>query len=197
VALPFSPASERNKKPIFNVLNSLLPNGSRVLEIGSGNGQHATYFAWQRPDLDWLATEVAVRLPDLKQGIQLSEHEQNVQVEALSVDQNRWEFGLFDAVFTANTLHIMPWSNTDWLIKHAADSLKQDGLLICYGPFQEGGRHNADSNLEFDQNLRARDPEMGIRDLVKIRAIGEKYSLLVSSEISMPANNRMLVFKRT
>lgn len=191
---PFSPASERNKQPIFRVVDTLLPEGARVLEIGAGTGQHAEFFTLKRPDLDWLATDVGARIADLEGVAHATGSPPRFRVEPLELGQDDWPDGPFDAVFTANTLHIMPWPNTARLIEGASRLLSPAGLLICYGPFKAQGRHNADSNIEFDQSLRARDPLMGIRDLVELRRLGEQFALPVRSEISLPANNRLIVF---
>lgn len=193
---PFSPAADRNKHPILRVLGTLLTERARVLEIGAGTGQHAEFFTHKRPDLEWLATDVGSRLADLEEVAEATGSPPRFRVQSLELGQDDWPGGPFDAVFTANTLHIMPWPNTARLIEGASRALSSDGLLLCYGPFKDQGRHNADSNFEFDQSLRARDPEMGIRDLVELRRLGEQFALPVRSEISLPANNRLIVFKK-
>mgnify|MGYP001043409871 CR=1 FL=1 len=193
----FSPASERNKQPIFRIMNPLLPARARVLEIGAGTGQHAEFFTQQRPDLDWLSTDLDNRIDDLTEAARSTGSPARFRVRALDVCLEDWPEGPFDAVFSANTLHIMPWANTSRLIEKTMHRLVTGGLLFCYGPFKDKGRHNAASNREFDHDLRERHPEMGIRDLVEIRKLGEKYSMPLCAEISLPANNRMIVFRRS
>jgi len=193
---PFSPAAERNKEPIFKVLNPLLPLHARVLEVGAGTGQHAHYLTEQRPDINWLATDVCSRVGELDAVARSTGIPPRFQVEALDIGRDELPKGPFDAVFTANTLHIMPWPNTARLMEGAGGRLTLGGILICYGPFKERGRHNSDSNIEFDKRLRARDPTMGIRDLIELRRMGAQFSLPAIAEISLPANNRLIVFKK-
>jgi SAM-dependent methyltransferase len=192
----FSPAADRNKYPIYRVLTALLPPRARVLEVGSGTGQHAAFFTRQRPDLEWWATDQDHRVDDLKAVARSSGMPPPFRVQALDVGRNQWPEARFDMLYSANTLHIMPWSHTACLIEGAVRVLVPGGLLACYGPFKEHGRHNADSNARFDRDLRARDPEMGIRDLADIRQLGERSALPVRAEISLPANNRLIVFEK-
>ncbi|MEN1727492.1 MAG: DUF938 domain-containing protein [Pseudomonadota bacterium] len=194
MSLPFSPSSERNKRPIARALLALLPQQARVLEIGSGTGQHAEFFLAQRPDLQWTATEMTDRLVDLER--RLGGLAAPVRVQLLEIGSDAWPTGPFEAVFTANTLHIMPWSRTPVLIEQAAASLEFGGRLYCYGPFADAGRHNSDGNWRFDRSLRSEDPAMGIRDLTDLRRLGAAWSLPMIGVISMPANNRLLVFER-
>ncbi|OAB54840.1 hypothetical protein AY599_07645 [Leptolyngbya valderiana BDU 20041] len=193
MSLPFSPACERNRGPIGAVIDPLLPSGARVLEIGSGTGQHAEYFLSKRPDLRWLATDVPDRIDGLHRRLGAVA---GIEIQGLTVGQDRWPDGPFDAVFSANTLHILPASLTDAMLSGASGALKPGGPCLIYGPFIEGGRHTADSNLAFDRSLRSRDPAMGIRDWLEVRALAEEMSLEFRAIISMPANNRLLVFRR-
>jgi len=193
MSLPSSPACERNRSPIARVIAPLLPLRARVLEIGAGTGQHAEYFQRRRPDLNCLATDVPERLDGLHRRLRSIP---GVGIQALTVGQDRWPRGPFDAVFSANTLHILPASLTGAVLSGASQALKPGGCCLIYGPFREGEQHTADSNLAFDRSLRARDPSMGIRDWLEVRALAEELGLEFRAMVSMPANNRLLVFRR-
>lgn len=192
--LLFSEACERNKGPIGQVLAQRLAANARVLEIGAGTGQHAVHFARQMPGLDWLATDRAENLPGLLARFALEAPSRLPAPESLDVTDKRWPRGPFDAVYTANTLHIMPFELTPMLFRRASQCLCPGGLLICYGPFMDNGRHSADSNARFDQSLKARNPRMGIRDLADILPIARSNEFALDADLSLPANNRLLVF---
>lgn len=201
--MPLSAACERNKGPILAVLRQWLPNPARVLEIGSGTGQHGTYFCEQLPGLRWQLSERAGSLEDLR----LSLGQQGPLAPAtgagvfpplpLDVDvPDQWPDQGFDAVFTANTLHIMAASSIPNLLSGSAARLGAEGLLLIYGPFHAGGRPTAASNAAFDAQLRALDPAMGIRDTELVVAEAKARGLRLASDQAMPANNRLLVFER-
>jgi SAM-dependent methyltransferase len=195
--LPFSEACERNKGPIGQALAQLLPDDARVLEVGAGTGQHAVHFATLMPGLDWLATDRADNLPGLQARFAVEAPQHMKAPVALDVTDERWPQGPFDVVYTANTLHIMPFELTAVLFAQASRCLCQGGLLICYGPFMDGGVHQADSNARFDQSLKARDPHMGIRDTADILPIARSNGFVLDADLPLPANNRLLVFSRT
>lgn len=194
--MPFSEACERNKGPIGQALAQLLPDDARVLEVGAGTGQHAVHFATLMPGLDWLATDRADNLPGLHARFALEAPGRLNSPQALDVTDERWPQGPFDVVYTANTLHIMPFELTAVLFERAGHCLCPGGLLICYGPFMDDGVHQADSNLRFDQSLRARDPKMGIRDTFDILPIARRCGFVLDADLPLPANNRLLVFSR-
>jgi SAM-dependent methyltransferase len=193
----FSPAADRNKGPLLDAMNPLLSPRARVLEIGAGTGQHADYFTQRRSDLDWLATDQEDRVPELDALAAATGSPPRFRVRALTIGKDDWPPGPFDVVYSANTLHIMPWPCSVKLIDGAAVQLKAGGLLICYGPFKDRGRHNADSNRAFDESLRSRDPHMGLRDLVELRALGRSTGLPIIAELDLPANNRLIVFRKS
>ncbi|QOC21852.1 DUF938 domain-containing protein [Wenzhouxiangella sp. AB-CW3] len=190
--LPASPAAERNKQPILDVLQSRLPREGRVLEIGSGTGQHAVYFARHLPGIQWLASEMPAHLPLL--GARINQ-EGDGMLRPIELDViGDWPDQSFDAIFTANTLHIMPWSHTPVLIERVSNRLVEGGELIIYGPFHDGGRHTSESNRQFDRMLRSRDGDMGVRDSAEIIRHARDHGLSATADIAMPANNRILVF---
>jgi cyclopropane fatty-acyl-phospholipid synthase-like methyltransferase len=190
---PASPAAERNKEPIVEVLRARLDHGARVLEIGSGTGQHAVHFARTLSGVHWQASELPEHLPLLAARIEQEQVDMPGPI-ILDVAGGDWPDGPFDAVFTANTLHIMPWDHTPLLLERAATRLVEGGELIVYGPFHDDGVHTSESNLQFDQMLRERSAHMGVRDAVEIRKLAERNGLAQVADIAMPANNRILVF---
>jgi SAM-dependent methyltransferase len=194
--LPYSPAADRNRRPIGEVLRRWLPQAGRVLEIGSGSGQHAAWFHALMPALHWQASEVPDRLQPLAERLAAEAPGLPAPI-ALDVGRaETWPQGGWDAVYTANTLHIMPWAHTGALLVNAARRLQSEGLLIVYGPFHEGGRHDADSNRRFDETLRQRDPAMGVRDAAEIRRLAASSGLEAEADLAMPANNRILIFRK-
>lgn len=191
-----SPAAERNRGPIGEVLLRWLPPDARVLEVGAGTGQHAAWFHALLPDLAWQATD----LPEQLEGIRARlKAEAPALAEPLALEvtvQSQWPEGPWDAVYTANTLHIMPWDHTPALLRRAAERVRPGGLLVIYGPFRDGERFDAESNRRFDESLRRRNSDMGIRDVLKVRREAESTGWTAEAEIAMPANNRILIFRR-
>ena len=181
---PFSEASERNRAPILAVLKRVLAKSRRVLEIGSGTGQHAVYFASELPQLVWQASDVAENLPGIRAwGV--------VPIE-LDVD-GEWPAVQADAVYSANTTHIMSWPQVERMF--AGIGRLAPEVLVLYGPFKHDGRHTSESNARFDAMLRGRDPASGIRDFESIDALARKAGLQLAEDNAMPANNRLLVWK--
>ncbi len=195
--LPFSPACERNKGPIADVLKQLLPARARVLEVGAGTGQHAVHFTECMPGLNWLATDVPANLAGLAARFAREAAGRLAEPQPLDVAHGPWPAGPFEAVYTANTLHIMPFSLAPALFAGAGEVLVDDGCLVCYGPFMDDGVHSAASNRQFDLSLRDRDPTMGIRDTRDLERLAEAAGLRLDADIELPANNRILVFRRT
>ena len=194
-SLPVSPAAERNKQPILEILRAHLPHAARVLEIGSGTGQHAVHFARHLPGVTWQATEMPDHLPLLAARI---EEEGDGMPAPLSLDvkDTDWPEPPWDAVFTANTLHIMPWENTQVFLHRASTCLASGGLVLIYGPFHYAGEHTSDSNRAFSDMLSARDPSMGLRDALEVERIARSHDLEKCNDFEMPANNRVLVFEK-
>lgn len=193
----FSPAAERNRIPIGRVLARCLHAQARVLEIGSGSGQHAVWLHRCLPQVEWQCTELTAMLPALA-GRLAAEAPALPSPLALDVaDDSHWPPGPWDAVFTANTLHIMPWENAGPLVRNAAKQLVSEGRLIIYGPFHEAGHFAADSNRHFDADLRRRDPAMGIRDALEVGRLAAAAGLRAEADLAMPANNRILIFRKS
>lgn len=195
--LPFSLACERNKAPILAALKPLLAGKSRVLEIGSGTGQHAVYFAGQLPWLSWQTTELAGGVAQLAARLAQQGGMNLPAPVELDVMDRQWPAGPFDAVFTANTLHIMSWAAVAAAFAEVGRVLTADGLLCVYGPFNYAGRYTSASNAEFDAMLRARDPQSGIRDFEAVDEQASLAGLTLEADSGMPANNRLLCWRRT
>ncbi len=198
-----SPACERNKGPILSVLQNWLPSGAQVLEIGSGSGQHAAFFCEQITGLSWQASERQNNLADLETQLAalsssgLAAGSQLPPAIALDVtDTRQWPRQSFDAVFSANTIHIMAATAVPLLLAGTARVLRPGGLLLLYGPFHDGGVHTAASNADFDQHLRSLDPAMGVRDAQELVEQAKGLGLDPRADVAMPANNRMLVLER-
>jgi SAM-dependent methyltransferase len=201
-ALPFSPACLRNQDPILAVLHRWLPSDARVLEVGSGSGQHAIHMARHLPGVHWQPSERPEALAGLAARIALEGREGLAPGAAvanpllLDVCQAEWPAGPFEAVFTANTLHIMPAGAVPFLLAGSARVLSPGGLLLVYGPFRYGARHTAESNAHFDAHLRSLDPAMGVRDAEALIGEASALGLHLLADKAMPANNRLLVFRQ-
>lgn len=192
---PFSPACERNREPILAVLRECFADRRRVLEIGSGTGQHAVHFAAALPQLAWQTTERAENQPGLR--LWLDEAALANTPAPIELDVGgAWPAGPFDAVFSANTLHIMAWPEVRALFAALPGVTTRDAVLAIYGPFNFDGRFSSDSNAAFDATLKARAPHMGIRDAEAVDALARAAGFDLGGDIAMPANNRLRVWRR-
>ena len=194
--LPFSEACERNKAPILAELQQRFGPAHRVFEIGSGTGQHAVFFAQAMPQWTWQCSDVPANLPGLRQRIDAAGLPNLPEPLAWDVNQPRPSSG-FDAVFTANTLHIMGWAEVQRLFDVLPALLVEGGLFSAYGPFNDAGRFSSDSNARFDASLRAADPRRGIRDLQAVDALARGAGLQLLHDTPMPANNRCVAWRRS
>ena len=191
---PYSEACERNKDPILSVLRDAFADRSMVLEIGSGTGQHAAYFARHLPHLIWQAADLAPNLPGVREWIDEAAAANLPAPIALDVNDAVWPCHDVDAVFTANTLHIMSWGEVERLFEGVGALLPVGGVLVIYGPFKYGGVHTAESNARFDQMLRERDPRSGLRNFEDVSALARSHSFRLVRDHTMPANNRTIVW---
>ncbi len=191
---PHSGASERNREPILGVLRRHLGGCRCVLEVGSGTGQHAVHFAAALPHLLWQASDVAANLPGIR--LWLGEAALPNTPPPLAIDVNHWPtLGHYDAVYSANTLHIMGWPEVERFFAGLPAVLEPAGRLVIYGPFNRGGRFSSASNAEFDRALRSADPRRGIRDLEAVDALAQDAGLRLLEDCAMPANNRCIVWQ--
>jgi hypothetical protein len=192
---PFAAACERNKTPILEVLRERFADRRQVLEIGSGTGQHAVHFAAALPQLHWQCSELAENLPGLRLWLDEAALPNLPPPRALDVNDPLPE-GPWDAVFSANTLHIMGWPEVERLFDGLALRLPLQGLFTVYGPFNLGGRFTSDSNQRFDAQLRSVDARRGIRDLEAVDALAARAGLKLLEDRAMPANNRCISWQR-
>jgi cyclopropane fatty-acyl-phospholipid synthase-like methyltransferase len=198
---PFSPACERNREPILAVLREQLADARTVLEVGSGTGQHAVHFAAAMPWLSWYCSDRAEHLSGIRAWLDEASLPNTPSPVELDVSRDAWPRaasanGRFDAVFSANTLHIMGWPQVQAFFAGVDRVLDGRGTLIVYGPFNYEGRYTSDSNREFDAWLRERDAASGIRDFEAVDALAREAGLQLQLEVAMPANNRCLVWRR-
>jgi len=192
-----APAAERNRGPILDVLRRVLPARGTVLEIASGTGQHVAHFAAALPDLTWQPSDrddagfasivawcadagTANALPPI----------------VLDVTHEPWPVATVDAILCANMIHIAPWEAALGLLRGAGRHLTDDGVLALYGPYKFAGAHTAPSNAAFDEDLRARDPRWGVRDLDEVTSVARENGLELEERVAMPANNLTVVFRR-
>jgi SAM-dependent methyltransferase len=191
-----APAVARNRDPILAVLRRVLPARGTVLEIASGSGEHAVYFAAALPEITWQPTDrdadelrsiaayrTAAQLPNLLPPLELD------------AAASRWPMVRADAVVSINMIHIAPWTAAEGLMAGAGRVLAPGGLLYLYGPFKENGRHTAPSNAAFDASLKARDSEWGVRDVAEVSDLAGRHGLVLVERVVMPANNLSLVFR--
>ncbi|MBE9061891.1 DUF938 domain-containing protein [cf. Phormidesmis sp. LEGE 11477] len=201
----YAPATERNRQPILDVLHKVLPNTGTVLEIASGTGEHATFFAPRLSHLHWLPSE-----PDpesrasVTAWVKALPSDNLIDPLALDVSQQPWPveqegFKLaqpITAIVNINMLHISAWEMCQHLMAGAQRVLPSDGVLYLYGPFKREGQQTAPSNEAFDAMLRDRNPNWGIRDLEAVSQVARKHALTLTDVIPMPANNFSVVFRR-
>ena len=193
---PYSQACENNKHPILAVLQRFLTTPCSLLEVGSGTGQHAVFFARSLPDITWQCSDLIENHPGILSWIADNPRDNLLPPLSLDVTEPWPDTEPYDAVFTANTLHIMPWNGVVCFFEGLAQHLAQHGMCIIYGPFNYQGQFTSDSNRAFDQHLKAMSPERGIRDIEAICAEAQGAGLTLLEDVAMPANNRCLVFQK-
>ncbi len=191
---PFSESCEQNKAVIYETIEPYLLVGNEVLEIGSGTGQHAVHFASKVPGLIWQTSDLAENLPAINAWINDS-HLSNLP-EAIELDvRSRWMNKTYDLIFSANTFHIMNQDQVEQCLLRCTGCLKVEGHLIVYGPFNYHGSYTSPSNEQFDGWLKSRDPQSGIKHFEWVNAIATRSGLQLISDIAMPANNRILIWR--
>ncbi len=194
---PFSAACERNREPILNIMKDVISRDDRrLLEIGAGTGQHAVYFAPTFPWLEWHPTDVSANLLGMKLWFNEARVPNIKPPVRLDVSKDDFPKLKFDLVFTANTFHIMHWKECKSLIKLLGHRLREGSRVMIYGPFKYDGVFTSASNEEFDQQLKLRDPLCGIRAFEDVNNGMIKNGFELVSDYEMPANNRLLVYKR-
>ena len=198
---PYAPACERNREPILAVLRERFADCRHVLEVGSGTGQHAVHFAAAMPWLRWQCSDRAEHLPGIRAWLDEAALANTPAPLALDVSDPAWPrassaSGRFDAVFSANTLHIMGWDAVEAFFDGMGRVLERDGgTLVVYGPFNYSGAYTSDSNRDFDAWLKARNLRSGIRDFEAVDGLARGVGLRLLDDVAMPANNRCLSWR--
>ncbi|MSQ73621.1 MAG: DUF938 domain-containing protein [Betaproteobacteria bacterium] len=195
-ARPYSEACERNRGPILDVLRRVFADRLAVLEIGSGTGQHAAGFAAELPHLVWQPSDVLANLGGIRAWTADCAAANLRQPLLLDLDDDRWPPYSADAVFSANTAHIMSWVQVEKMVAGVGRLLPQDGVFCLYGPFNRGGQYTSGSNQRFDEMLRARDPLSGLRDREDIAQLAVAAGMGLEEDVGMPSNNSILFFRR-
>jgi len=193
----YRPHVARNRDPILDVLKRVLPERGLVLEIASGSGEHAAYFAKALPSLIWQPSD-----PDAVALSSIAAHRDDVGLANLlapvhlDVTAPSWPVAHADAIICCNMIHISPWAACEGLMAGAGRVLAAGGILYLYGPYKIGGRHTAPSNQEFDGYLRGQNPAWGIRDLDEVAALAKRHNFALVETVAMPANNLSVIFLR-
>lgn len=199
--LPFSQACENNKQPILDVLQKELIAAKHVLEIGSGTGQHSVYFAPNLNHLQWQTSDVAanhsiIRAWHTAHPASNLHAPLSFDLASDSIPISSTVNAAYDAVFTANTLHIISWPLVKRLFQLVGETLPVNGKLIIYGPFNDNGRYTSTGNQQFDIALKQRDADSGIRDKQKVVTLAATHGLTLMATYKMPANNQLLIFNK-
>lgn len=193
---PHSQACENNKQPILDCLREILVEPGLVLEIGSGTGQHAEFLAAELPHLQWQPTDHPAAIGDCEERLQQAALANVRAPLALDVAASRWPLAAADAAFSANTAHIMSWPEVQAMFMGLAATLPVGAPFCLYGPFNYGGNFTSDSNRMFDEHLRSRAPHMGIKDIEDLLDLAALSDFALAADHPMPANNRLLVWRR-
>ena len=194
---PYAESCDENRKPIFSVIQPLLKGCSTVFEIGSGTGQHAVYFAEKLPHLVWYTSDCIEHHAGIKMWLQQAGLENTPAPVELNVSTSAWPQQKFDAVFSANTVHIMNWCEVEAMFAGAGAILSGGGRLMLYGPFNYNNQYTSESNASFDSWLKSRDPESGIRNFEDLDKLAQQAGMLLRYDYEMPANNRILYWEKS
>jgi phospholipid N-methyltransferase len=194
--LPFSQACENNKQPILEVLREAFKHSSQVLEIGAGTGQHSVHFAAHLTHLRWQCADLAANLPIIRQWHAANPCANLLEPEEFDMQNPQWPAG-FDAVFSANTAHIMPCQLTQKMLVEVAQQLPAGGIFVLYGPFNYSGTFTSESNARFDTFLKEQAAHMGIRDFEALNKLATANGMNLLKDYEMPANNRCLVWQKS
>ncbi len=191
----FSPAADRNKEPILDLLKLYISKG-RLLEIGSGTGQHAVFFGQALPELQWITSDVKRNHSTIKEYLIEAKLKNVHGPETLKVGEHDFPKGKFNYLFTANTFHIMSWKEVKTLIKLFGKRLREGALVFIYGPFNYNGDFTSESNKAFNDSLKDRNTNSGIRNFEDVLSNMQASGFKILNDHEMPANNRLLVFER-
>jgi hypothetical protein len=195
-SLPYSQSCENNKAIIGQHLQALFADRRQVLEIASGTGQHATFFAAQFPWLKWQPTDIPTNRAVLEPRCSLYEGSNLSDPLPLDVCARPWGVAVPDAIFTANSLHIMPFLSVQALFLELGQRAASGTLLVVYGPFNYGGHYTSDSNAQFDRWLFQQHPDSAIRNFEEVDLLARTAGFILQSDSAMPANNRLLMWRK-
>ena len=193
----YFPHVARNREPILEILKRVLPRDALVLEIASGGGEHAVYFASNLPDLRWQPTDANSEMFESIAAHRAAAGVANLLAPLhLDVTSQQWPVERADAMVCCNMIHISPWAATEGLIAGAGRTLPRGAPLYLYGPYKIDGRHTAPSNQDFDAKLRAQNPLWGVRDLTDVTNLAGRHGFELAETVAMPANNLSVIFRR-
>ena len=193
---PLAESCLQNQQPILDVLREVFSEAGKVLEVGSGTGQHAVFFSQHLPQLEWQPSDLQDQHPGMLLWLNEVEHNRIKPPLVLDVDDERWPVQDMDYAFSANTTHIVSLSQTERMFAHIARSLKHRGLFAQYGPFNYNGKYTSESNARFDQWLKQQHPQSGIKHFEQLQAFAADNAMYCIDDIEMPANNRLLVWQK-
>jgi SAM-dependent methyltransferase len=191
---PYVESCEKNRDPILAVLEEIFSEHKRVLEIASGTGQHAVYFARKLPHLIWQPSELSQNLAGIQAWMDEARLPNVLTPLAIDVNDPRWPVADVDAVFNANTVHIISWPEVELLFEHISRTLLPGGCVCFYGPYNYNGKFTSESNARFDDWLKSRNPNSGVRDFEAVNHLAVSRGLELLHDIEMPSNNRSLVW---
>jgi len=192
----FSSSCDQNREPILGIIRGVFADTHSLLEIGSGTGQHAVYFARQLPHLSWRPSDLVESHASINAWRDEAGLENIYPPLALDVDAANWPDEMYDGVFSANTTHIMAWDTVVRMFAGIGRLLEHNGHFCLYGPFNYNGEFTSPSNRQFDAWLKARDPQSGVRDFEAINSLAQDNGMRLLADHVMPANNRLLVWKK-
>ena len=191
---PYAESSEKNKAPILAVLREIFADRKRVLEIASGTGQHAVHFAAELPYLTWQPSELSQNLAGIQVWLDEAQLPNVLAPLAIDVNDERWPVSSVDAIFNANTVHIISWAEVERMFAHIAQVIEPGGCLCLYGPYNYDGKFTSESNARFDAWLKSRNPNSGVRDFEAVNRLAVSHGFVLLRDIDMPSNNRILVW---
>ena len=192
----YSSACDQNKYVILDVLTHEFAKSANILEVGSGTGQHAVFFAKQLPHLNWQSSDQVENLASIHAYTDEAKLSNLRPAIELDVTQN-WPKQQFDGVFSANTTHIMSWTMVLDFFSGVARCLRSKGRFVLYGPFNYNGRYTSQSNEQFDLWLKAQNPQSAIRDFEALDQLAQSLGLSLQQDYQMPANNHILVWQKS
>ncbi len=196
MTLPFSPAAENNKQVILEILATAFADVRHVLEIGSGTGQHAVYFAQHLPHVTWTPSDIRPALDGIRIRLAQEGSDNIMEPTLLDLADPNWPVNQVDAIFSANVVHIISWPLVEVLFEGLGRVLEVGGVLCLYGPYKYKGQYTTESNANFDLWLKDRDPNSGIKDFEAVNALALAQGLRLVQDHAMPANNQLLVWRR-